>query len=92
MLFIQTDNHQVNNDNKMQNSDDECECLCDVGSNECLQLNGGCAQNCVNTIATYYCTCRTGYSLASDKHACIGKKSTLWCSVGMFGMICVFVR
>lgn len=52
------------------------------GTNECLQLNGGCDHNCVDTIATYYCTCKTGYSLSSDKHACIDNNE---CSTGHGG-------
>ena len=40
--------------------------------NECLVNKGGCSHYCHNTIGSYYCTCRTGYKLDSDKHRCIG--------------------
>ena len=40
--------------------------------NECNTNNGSCAQNCTNTVGSYYCTCGTGYTLNSDNHACNG--------------------
>ena len=41
--------------------------------NECSSSNGGCAQNCHNTAGSYYCTCNTGYTLASNDYSCNGK-------------------
>ena len=41
---------------------------------ECLTNNGGCAQNCTNTIGSYYCSCNKSYVLGSDGHACNGKE------------------
>ena len=41
--------------------------------NKCLP-NGGrgpCAQNCTNTIGSFYCSCNSGYSLSG--YACNGK-------------------
>ncbi|XP_013406006.1 uncharacterized protein LOC106170605 [Lingula anatina] len=32
-------------------------------TDECLVNNGGCSQICVNTIGSFYCACRQGYSL-----------------------------
>lgn len=41
--------------------------------NECLTRKGGCDDNCINTLGSYYCTCNTGYRLLSDKRNCVGK-------------------
>ncbi|XP_059820855.1 dorsal-ventral patterning tolloid-like protein 1 isoform X3 [Hypanus sabinus] len=32
--------------------------------------NGGCEQQCVNTLGSYKCTCDPGYELAADKKSC----------------------
>ena len=45
-----------------------------VDINECLTNNGGCAQNCTNTVGSYFCSCSTGYVLGSDGHMCNGKE------------------
>ena len=37
---------------------------------ECMNNIDGCAQLCTNTIGSYVCSCRTGFVLASDRHAC----------------------
>ena len=37
---------------------------------ECGTGNGGCEQNCVNTVGSYTCSCNTGYTLDSDGHNC----------------------
>ena len=41
--------------------------------NECENDNGGCAQGCVDTLASYTCSCNDGYILDVDKKGCIGK-------------------
>ena len=41
--------------------------------NECATDNGGCEQNCNNTVGSYYCTCDIGYELGNDYHECPGK-------------------
>ena len=41
--------------------------------NECLTSNGGCAQNCANTIGSFTCSCNSGYSLNTDNRTCAGK-------------------
>ena len=44
-------------------------------TDECKINNGGCDSengDCVNSKGSYYCTCNSGYQLASDKHSCEG--------------------
>ena len=38
---------------------------------ECAE-SPGCDHTCSNDQGSYHCVCDTGYSLASDKHTCIG--------------------
>ncbi|XP_035777513.1 low-density lipoprotein receptor-like isoform X5 [Anopheles albimanus] len=40
------------------------------GKNECLENNGGCSHNCIDTPASYYCDCKPGYKL-SDNRTCV---------------------
>ena len=40
--------------------------------NECLDNNGGCDHNCINTIGSFVCFCQSGYDLDSDGLACVG--------------------
>ena len=42
--------------------------------NECATGNGGCEQNCNNTVGSYDCSCNVGFQLGNDYHACSGKK------------------
>ncbi|HNT28162.1 MAG TPA: hypothetical protein PKH10_08290 [bacterium] len=42
----------------------------DNSVNECDQNNGGCAQNCADTVEGYTCSCDDGYTLNADQHAC----------------------
>ena len=39
---------------------------------ECVDMNGNCTHNCINTEGSYYCTCDNGYELSDDKHTCEG--------------------
>ena len=39
---------------------------------ECALNTDGCAHNCFNIIGSYTCSCRTGYSLATDRQSCEG--------------------
>ena len=43
---------------------------------ECLENNGNCSHDCVNTEGSYYCHCPVGYSLQTNKHDCEGKNVT----------------
>ena len=47
--------------------------LVHVDIDECATDNGGCEQNCNNTIGSYYCTCDIGYQLGNDYHSCPGR-------------------
>ncbi len=38
--------------------------------NECNSNNGGCAQNCANTLGSFQCSCENGYTLAANGRAC----------------------
>ena len=40
--------------------------------NECLNNTGGCAEGCVNTFGSYYCTCSVGHTLQADNRSCAG--------------------
>ena len=39
--------------------------------NECRRYNE-CAQTCVNTVGSFYCSCWNGYELADDNRTCTG--------------------
>ena len=41
---------------------------------ECATNNGGCEQTCINTIGSFYCSCRTGYQLDGDGFNCTGEQ------------------
>ena len=43
---------------------------------ECADGTDLCAQNCLNTIGSYTCSCNTGYRLAMDEKMCDGKSDT----------------
>ena len=37
-----------------------------IDINECTTENGGCEQNCQNTIGSYSCSCQPGYHLYNN--------------------------
>ena len=43
-----------------------------IDYNECSNINGGCEQNCHNTVGSFYCSCNSGYSISSDGRHCKG--------------------
>lgn len=47
-----------------------------VDVNECLFVNGGCEDICVNDIGSYHCNCSGGTILAENGYACEGKDET----------------
>lgn len=57
-----------------------------IDINECLTNNGGCAQICSNTVGSFTCSCRPGYSLNSDRRGCSGKfpKYVVWVLMFIF--------
>ena len=40
---------------------------------ECVNNNGLCSNNCVNTVGSYYCECPAGYALQPNHHVCEGR-------------------
>ena len=40
---------------------------------ECASSNGGCEHTCINSLQSFQCECRQGYTLRADKKACEGK-------------------
>ncbi len=40
--------------------------------NECTDNNGGCEQECLNTISSYICQCKDGFILDSNGANCTG--------------------
>ena len=38
--------------------------------NECLENNGGCEEECINSRGSYSCACRNGYELLPDGKSC----------------------
>lgn len=40
---------------------------------ECVVLNGGCAQECNNTDGGHMCSCREGFTLGGDGKSCLGQ-------------------
>lgn len=40
--------------------------------NECTTDNGGCQNQCCNTIGSYYCKCQAGQKLEKDGRGCEG--------------------
>ncbi len=43
-----------------------------VDIDECSTNIGGCSDDCVNTIGSFFCTCPTGFQLDVDGRTCIG--------------------
>ena len=48
-------------------------CVSASDTDECAVGNGGCAEICVNTYGSFYCSCPHGYELDVDKISCIGR-------------------
>ena len=40
---------------------------------ECQNSNGGCVQNCTNTVGSFFCNCTEGFVLNDDLFQCDGK-------------------
>ena len=57
-------------------------CYCALSSidiNECDTNNGGCEQDCINTIGSYQCQCSEGFQFTSNRRNCTGNLKTLHC-------------
>ncbi|XP_045189860.2 signal peptide, CUB and EGF-like domain-containing protein 2 [Mercenaria mercenaria] len=46
--------------------------LCELDVNECLFLNGGCNDLCMNTLGSFMCSCTGNRSLAANQRSCEG--------------------
>ena len=44
-----------------------------IDIDECLDNNGSCSHECVNTVGSYYCECPTGHHLQPNNHDCEGE-------------------
>lgn len=44
-----------------------------IDINECDILNGGCQEQCINSVGSYQCRCSSGSTLMNDSHHCQGK-------------------
>ena len=45
--------------------------------NECSDSNGGCDDDCINTIGSFYCECDSGYALQTNGKTCNGQLHVL---------------
>ncbi|XP_037050170.1 low-density lipoprotein receptor-like isoform X2 [Bradysia coprophila] len=54
-------------DSKIDCPDSQDEPVSKCGIDECRQRNGGCEHICVDTPASFYCECRSGYKLVNNK-------------------------
>ena len=45
--------------------------------NECSDSNGGCDDDCINTIGSFFCECDSGYALQSNGKTCNGQLHVL---------------
>ena len=44
-----------------------------VDVDECQSENGGCEQNCTNTVGSFFCNCSDGFMSRNDSFQCDGK-------------------
>ena len=50
-----------------------CILLCIIDINECAEGTHTCQHDCTNVLGSFNCSCRTGFSLASNGFSCNGK-------------------
>jgi len=46
------------------------QCISQGDIDECASSNGGCEHTCINTVQSFRCECRQGYTLRADKKTC----------------------
>ena len=49
---------------------------CHTAINECSEGTSNCEQLCTDTGSSFVCSCRTGFTLASNRANCLGKSRT----------------
>ena len=54
---------------------------------ECLDNNGGCNHDCVNTVGSYECSCWKGYFLSDDARTCVGMNCTRFLEINILSHI-----
>ncbi|KAK2161891.1 hypothetical protein LSH36_108g06017 [Paralvinella palmiformis] len=60
-------------------------------TDECEVHNGGCSQVCLNTVGSYQCSCKSGYSLEKNRLTCSGEYTIpLWIIV-IIVILAIFV-
>ncbi|XP_078670984.1 uncharacterized protein LOC144911074 isoform X2 [Branchiostoma floridae x Branchiostoma belcheri] len=68
--------HETITNSKRKNKWADMDCstsmryICETDVDECATGNGGCAQNCTNTIGSFSCSCYTGYKFNNDGVSC----------------------
>ena len=47
--------------------------------NECVMAIANCSHDCINTVGSFQCSCRSGFTLNTDNKTCNGISFTFIC-------------